>query len=212
MYGPFRAGSPRDCFCGRPATEDFLGLARCAACASDDPVESPEQVSASARPVLDVLREAGVDLDASIYPQLLSREGYGPVLENSGVLALSRTETGTVGSMHGRVVISIVAGFPEALFRRLLAHELAHAFLLSRGVVHTPSWIEEGLAESFAHLYLGRPDATPAERLLDAELGPSSDRYHRVGFDTVRTAIDEHGLVTVLDAVRAGDAASVGLS
>jgi hypothetical protein len=109
-------------------------LPRCAHCATDDPVESPQEVSAHARPVFAVLREAGVPLDPSIYAELLPRERCGPVPENSGVLAMSRTEKGTFGSFKDRIIVAIVAGSPDPLLRRLLAHQLGHAFLLSQGV------------------------------------------------------------------------------
>jgi hypothetical protein len=187
-------------------------MPRCATCAVDDPVESPQELPAHAAPVVEALRDAGIPLASSIEVRLVSREFYGPVLEGAGPLALGRIDRDTDGSPEDRFFVTIVAGFPGPLFRRVLAHHLGYAFLLDQGVVTTPSWIAEGVAETFAHLYLGRPGASAAERLLGADVGRSSSVRGEVGFRMVRDAIGRHGLPTVVHALQVGDPAPVGLA
>ena len=213
-YGPFSSSAARVCYCGRPADEDFLGMPRCARCATDDPVEEPGELAAHALPVFRALREAGVPLSGNISTQLVSREYFGPVLEGSGAIALGRIEErGRYGANPDDIIITVVAGFPDPLYRRVLAHQVGHAFLMSRGVVDADSWIEEGVAEYFAHLYLGRPEASPVERLLDAEVGKASMRYLDTAYcSIVREGIERRGLLTVVDALVAGDPKSVGLA
>ncbi|MGY2126971.1 hypothetical protein [Blastococcus sp. SYSU DS0617] len=209
MFGPFRAGAPRECYCGAPADEDFLGMPRCARCAADDPVEEPADLARHVRPVFGVLRAAGVPLNGRIGVELVSREYYGPVLEGSGPLALGRIE-----EAGANLTITIVAGFPDALFRRVLSHHVGRAVLLGHEVADAPSWIADGVGEHVAHLYLGRPDASPAERLLDAEVGKSTSTrsLDPLRIRIVVDAIEREGLLPVLDALRAGQPASVGLA
>jgi hypothetical protein len=208
--------SEQRCCCGRRSTHLFAGLARCAGCAADDPVEGPDQLAAPTHAVLDVLRAAGVTFDATIHVELRSLERFRATFPDEfppeGALGLTRTLVRGDGRRAGKIVVSIVAGLPDARFRRVFAHEMGHAVMYDRGIVDLPERVVEGMAEYFAHVYLNRTDAGGEERNLAQELAENPDPVYGGGFRAVRRAVAQHGFRTVFVQLNRGDLAAVGLA
>lgn len=203
------------CCCGSRSTHLFAGLARCAACAEADPVEAPHQLAVPTHAVLDALRTAGATFDSTIHVELRSLQRFRTTFPYEfpaeGALGLTRTLVQANGTRTGKIVVSIVAGLPDARFRRVFAHELGHAVMYDRGILDPPLHIVEGMAEYFAHVYLSRACASTEERRLDRELVANPDPVYGDGFRAVERAIARYGFRTVFVHLHRGDPAGVGL-
>lgn len=197
--------------CGYPSTHEFAGLSRCGDCSAASPVERPDQLAVPTRAVLNALASAGVTYQSRVLVELRS----GSVLRRTGAdgtLGLTRTLVDAGGRRAGRIVITMVAGLPDVVFRQVFAHELGHAVMYDRGITRVPLTVAEGMAEYFAHIYLTRDGASAAEHRLAAHVATNPDPIYGEGFRAVCGAIDRFGFRTVFIALHRQDLASIGLA
>ncbi|MFQ5671107.1 MAG: hypothetical protein ACE5HD_11410 [Acidobacteriota bacterium] len=79
---------------------------------------------------------------------------------------------------------------------RILAHELAHAFIEARSSGKAPRWLQEGLAQYLAPHTVASAAPLPAGMTLNA-----LDHAGSLGF--IRALIQRHGLAALMDVLAA---------
>lgn len=205
------AGAGACASCGLPGTEVFAGLPRCFECAADSPVERPDQLATPTGAVLTAIAAAGATYESRVVVELRSARVLH-LAGAAGALGLTRTLIDDRGRRAGRIVITMAAGLPDAVFRQVFAHELGHAVMLDRGITRVPLAIGEGMAEYFAHIYLTRDGASGAEQRLAGHLTTNPDPIYGDGFRAVRKAIERFGFRSVFVALHRQDLAGIGLA
>jgi hypothetical protein len=127
-------------------------------------------------------------------------------------LGVTRWQTSAQGHVVGPITIGIIAGLPRLHFRRVLAHEYAHALFVAWPAARSvPDVIAEGFAEVLAAEHLAGAGSGAAGRRLVQQMATNPDPIYGGGFRLVRPAVHRHGLSTVLDALRHGRRTRVGL-
>jgi hypothetical protein len=191
-------------FCGRragqgePGWRDLgAGTHRCPACAQDA-VDTQETLRRHVPRVRDVTRDLGFGLARRV------RVVFGTVDDLSGpgpARPFGVTELRITGARTAEVVVvRVLCGLPAFVFGRVVAHELGHAWLAQFASRPADPAVEEGVCELIAYAWLKRSGAPYAEELRD-EIRTNPDPVYGNGFRTVHTAVQRHGLATVLESM-----------
>jgi hypothetical protein len=131
---------------------------------------------------------------------------------NPHQLGVTHWQTSPEGQVVGPITIGIVGGLPGLHFRMVLAHEYAHALLVAWPAARSlPDVVAEGFAEVLAAEHLAVAGSVAAGQRLVRQMATNPDPVYGGGFRMVRPAVHRYGLATVLDALRHGRRARVGL-
>lgn len=109
------------------------------------------------------------------------------------------------GGRIGREVTEILLerGLPSILAGQVLAHELGHAWLFQQGGPKPPDLVEEGFCELCSVLWL-RTLRDPRAPYLIGRISRNEDPVYGAGYRRVAGFERNHGLATLLDAMRRG--------
>lgn len=98
-------------------------------------------------------------------------------------------------------VIAILGGLPREYLALVIAHELGHYYLNKHRFPRLPLWVEEGIAELFAYLWLSHQrTAAAAARIRAMERSP--DPVYGTGFRGARESFRARSLPGMLAHVR----------
>jgi hypothetical protein len=125
-------------------------------------------------------------------------------------LGITRWTLDHTNRIMGDVVIAIISGLPADQFKRVLAHEYAHAFLASTTPGSMSLKTSEGFAEVLAGSYLESSDGRLATILL-GQMAANRDPTYGDGYREVRNACSQHGFHTVVENLLRGAPGRVGL-
>jgi tetratricopeptide (TPR) repeat protein len=165
-------------------------------------------------------RVAAEELERS-YQALVSELGFEPG-ERVAVILYTRGEYLAAGGLHetggmydGKIRISISGDEShERWVPRILRHELAHAFIRSRGGDSVPKWLNEGVAEYAAGArgedFAASLESPPEERSLETCL--VEDKCERATFYSASASLVDYlvtfrgmeGVRDVLDGLSSG--------
>ena len=116
------------------------------------------------------------------------------------------------GRPAGDITIAILKGMPEEVFRVVLVHEFAHAYLrCGTWHVELPDVLEEGFAEALAYWYLERHRNSPAAARQRQLMWANPDPTYGGGLRLVLPVLGRRGPTEVARALRTGQPSSVGL-
>ena len=110
------------------------------------------------------------------------------------------------------IQVRLAGGLPGPVFRRTLAHELAHAAIAGGPAMSSlPLPLLEGFAECVALVHLRAAGSICATTQAD-RIERSRDPVYGDGYRRVRPAVEAHGLVAVAAALHHGTPERVGLT
>lgn len=201
-------------WCGVPNRNRAGDRSNCASC-GDNVVSTRLHVDTALRQV--GARMARLGLSVTHPTRLVLRPPE--TLRSSGLFDLSPDQLGVTRWLVsdreqpvGEITIGIASGLPLPQFRRVLAHEYAHALLVGYPTARLLDLrIVEGFAESVAAHELKSTDGR-LEMILLRRMRRNPDPVYGGGYRAVDDAISRHGMEPVFDALRCGAPTRVGLA
>lgn len=181
------------------------GRRLCRECASDAVLTPADAGPSLVRVETTLADRFGLRLPYPVRARMVTLEAlHATGVGNAGICGVTRSAWRRSGATTERSVVDVLLlhGLPRANFERIVAHELGHAWMATKQFpVDLESWLEEGIAESIAYLYLETLSGTRAGELKD-EMWSRPDHYGQ-GFRRVRAAMDRDGVVSTLRVVKA---------
>ena len=199
-------------WCSIPTMDSHEGVPRCARCAKTA-IDTGAQLGEPLRHVGAAMKRRGLVVKSPV--KLVLRPSAQ--LEQRGLLAgVSPDALGVTrceGGSDTTIIIAIVSGLPDAIFRAVLVHEYAHAYLGSLRTTATLSpLMEEGFAEALALDYLNVDLKTAESRVHAQGMRNNPDPVYGAGLRKVYPALQRIGAVRLGAAMAAGRLRAVGLA
>jgi hypothetical protein len=174
----------------------YDGRNRCARC-SNEAVDDEEGLARTVPGVREYLRSMRV---VSANRTRVRLRPYSELqARGSGTLGYTEMELGTPRTVRS---INVADGLPMTLFGRVLAHEIAHAWLAGLSGDRGPLE-EEGLCELVAAWWLRHRGGPLATHLLRA-MHQSPDPVYGVGYRYAEAVAENHSRETVVELVTSG--------
>ncbi len=161
--------------------------------------------------VRSTLRRHGIDPPQAEIPFQLVRQEE---LDQSGSRLLFTNHLAGVtynswSTLGGQVLsrktekILMLSGMPTTMFAAVAAHELCHSYLFLSGFPKMSPFVEEGLCEVAASLWLaeqGTPEAEYYLKNMDSE--HNDNPIYGTGYRTAVECLEKHSFAWLLDYVR----------
>jgi hypothetical protein len=204
---------PSCAWCSLPTADAYDGVPRCMGCSSTA-IDSGRQLDVPLRHVGAAMERRGLVVKSPV--KLVLRPAAQ--LAQRGLLAGLSPDTlgvthyqGSAG--NGSITIAILTGLPDVMFRAVLVHEFAHAYLASiRTGSELPPLVEEGFAEALAVDYLSVDMRTPAGRAHVEDMKRNADPVYGDGLRRVYPALLRLGPERLGRALAAGRLHEAGLA
>jgi len=144
----------------------------------------------------------GVELKIGLLPReqmaSLANLRLGDPVTPLGMTRTRFTVRGNLRSGFEVDSIAIVSGLSEVSFRRVLIHELGHAWISLNEIQGLPLWVEEGFCELLSYQYL--KSCNRAETILAAEqIMQQADQLYGDGFRAMRDFSYQYGINRLRD-------------